>query len=125
MKSSLRKVLAESYVAPIAIAILMARAIVGAVEGLALPAAYGILSAVKFVMNAVTEREMPYIHGLDIAGLVIVTKNIDSLEAAVACAIAAWLVARLVYGTGPIRCLRRMVGDTRGMNAASLEKSAS
>jgi hypothetical protein len=125
MKSSLRKILAESYVAPIAIAILVARAIVGMAAGLAPPIGYGIFSAVVFVSNAITEREIPSTPRIDFASLVILTKNMSSLEDAVACAIAAWLLARLVYGTGPIRCLRAAWPELCGRtNASSLEKSS-
>ena len=125
MKSSLRSVLAESYVAPIAIAILMARAVAGTFEGLALPIGYGAFNAIVFVLDLVKEREMPSTPRLGVADLVIVLKNMESLEVAAACAIAAWLLARLVYGSGPIRCLRAAWSEIRGgLYAASLEKSA-
>jgi hypothetical protein len=126
LKSSLREVLAESYVAPIAIAILMGRSIVGLIDGLALPVGYGIFSAIVFVMDAVGEREMPLIpHGLDIASLVLFTKNISSLEGAATCVLAAWLFARLVYGKGPIQCLRAAWSELPWrLNAPSIEKGA-
>jgi hypothetical protein len=125
VKTSLRNVLAESHVAPIAIAILMARAIVGMVDGLALPIGSGIFSAVVFVLAAITEREMPSAPRLDFTGLLVLTKNIGSSEVAATCAIAAWLLARLVFGTGPIRFLRTACSEIRGgLYAASLEKSA-
>lgn len=115
MKTSLRRVLAESHVAPIAIAILIARAIVGMIDGLALPVGHGILSAVAFVMNAVTERELPYIpHGLDGADLLLFFKSISKIEEAATCAVASWLLSRLVYGQGPIRCLRATWSEMRG-----------
>jgi hypothetical protein len=125
VENSLRKVLAESYIAPVAIAILMARAIIGVVEGLALPVGYEIYSGIVFVLNAVTEREMPSTPRMGVADLVIVLKNMESLEVATACAIASWLLARLVFGQGPMKCMRVAWPEIRGrLNAASLEKSA-
>jgi hypothetical protein len=126
VKTLLRRILAESYVAPIAIAILMGRAVVGAIDGFAIPVGYGIVSSIEFVVVAVGEREMPFIPDrLDIADLLFFSKSISTLESAATCAIAAWVLARLVYGLGPIRSLRMAWPELRGrLNAESLEKSS-
>ena len=81
MKSSFRKVLAESYVAPIAIAILLARVLIGTIDGLALPIGDGIVSAIVLVIDAVGEREMPYIpHRLDVFDLLLLSKGIGKIR---------------------------------------------
>jgi UDP-N-acetylmuramyl pentapeptide phosphotransferase/UDP-N-acetylglucosamine-1-phosphate transferase len=104
---SLRKVLADSHVAPIAIALLMAWSLIDGIDGLAPPVFYAILCAVLFVITAVTEREMPYspfrLHGYD---FLVLSQCLPHLLNAVTYAAAAWLLSQWVYGQGPIRSLR-------------------
>ena len=126
MKASLGKVLADSHIASIAIALLMARSLMEGIDGLALPVGYVIFSAVVFLLTAVTEREMPYISPhLDAFHLLVLWRSLPHLETAATCAIAAWLLARWVYGQGPIRFLRTEWSELPGRsNPSSIENSA-
>ena len=126
MKASLRKVLADSHVAAIAIALLMAWSLMEGIEGLTLPVGYGILNAIIFLLTAATEREIPYISPhLDGFDLLILSWSLLHLERAATCALAAWLLARWVYGQGPIRCLCAAWSELpRRSNASSIENSA-
>ena len=126
MKASLRKVLADSHIAAIAIALLMARSLIEGIDGLALPVGYGILGAILFLLTAVAEREMPYFSPhLDGFDLVVLSRSLPHLERAATCALAAWLLARWVYGQGPILCLRAVWSKLpRRSNASSIENSA-
>jgi len=126
VKASLRKVLADSHVAAIAIALLLAQSLIEGIDAFALPVAYGVFSAIVFVLNTVTEREFPNIsspfHGAD---LLILSERLPHLVRATAYAIAAWLLARWVYGQGPIHCLRAAWSELpRRSNASSIENSA-
>lgn len=97
MKASLGKVLADSHIASIAIALLMARSLMEGIDGLALPVGYGVFSAPVFLLTAVTEREMPYISPhLDAFHLLVLCRSLSLLKTAATCAIAAWLLARWV-----------------------------
>jgi len=126
VKASLRKALADSHVAAIAIALLLAWSSMEAVEGCALPVGYGIVDAIGFLLNAVIDREIPHFSPrLDTFDLWFLSRSLPHLETAATCAIAAWLLARWVYGQGPIRCLRTAWSELpRRSNASSIENSA-
>jgi hypothetical protein len=103
VKTDLRKVLAESHVAAIAIAVLLCWSVGAALQGIMAP----LFSAAEYLAIAVTIRGGPSVgpdffrsHALQIAAAAYV------LNAAVDFA-AAWLLARWVYGDGPFTVLRR------------------
>jgi hypothetical protein len=104
---SLRKVLADSHVAPVAIALLMGWSLVEGIDGLTPPIFYAIVGAILFLATAVAEREMPSnpfrLNGYD---LLIISQYLPHLVNGATYAAAAWLLSQWVYGQGPIRCLR-------------------
>jgi len=126
VKTLLRKVLADSYVAPIAFAILIARAIVEIVAALATPIRLMTVNPILFVIIWVSERELPSTSILgDRADLFLLIDSIPNLCRALAFAVAAWVLSRLIYGRGPVQSLR-YVGTqfSRRMNASSNEGGA-
>lgn len=126
MKDSLRRVLVDSHVAPIAITLLLARSVFEGIDGLTPPIAYSILGATIFLITAVTERELPQI-SLSLSGpdLFILLKGLPHLVDAASCAFAAWLLSRWVYGQGPLCSLRIAWSQRpRRSNASSLEDGA-
>ena len=125
MKDSLRRVLSDSHVAPIAITLLLARSFFEGIDGLTPPMAYSILGAAIFLIVAVTERELPLISpSLSGTDLLLLSEGLPHLANAAACACAAWLLSRWVYGQGPLRSLRNAWSErSRRSNASSLKDS--
>jgi hypothetical protein len=98
VRPSLRKVLAESYVAAVAIAVLLLWTIVSVVRALG-PL---VLSGVSFFVRALAIRGIPtYSEGYWL-GLALKSGN---LLDAVFFLIPAWLLSRWVYETSPFKGL--------------------
>jgi hypothetical protein len=126
VKTSLRRVLDDSHVAPIAIALLLARSLFEVIGGLAPPIGYSILGAIWFLILTVTEREFPLISpGLSGPDLLILSESISHLARAAEYAFAAWLLSRWVYGQGPLRSLLVAWSKRRRSNASSFEGGTS
>jgi hypothetical protein len=126
VKTSLRTILAESHVAPIAIAILMAQAIVEIFVGLATPIRLMLVNPTVFFILWISERELPSTSILgDRADLFLLIDSIPNLFYSLAFAVAAWVLSRLIYGRGPIESLRYVGSQfSRRMNASSNEGGA-
>jgi hypothetical protein len=105
VQASLRKVLIDSYVAAVAIAVLIFFSldfVAKAVFALWEPA----LGAVLFLITAVTIRDIPYIsRTLDPLTRHYLLTVLSNILLALANLSAAWLIFRWIYGTGPLRSL--------------------
>jgi hypothetical protein len=106
MKTPLRKVLAESHVAAIAIAILLFVALGNLFGALREPVYRAVLFLITFAITAIGERELPYIsHGLDLEkAFMLLTLFIGFFRAVVAL-VGACLLSYWTYGVGPLRSL--------------------
>ena len=104
MKPSLRRVLADSHIAAIAIAIIL----LSALARIGSAALRPLMSAVWFIVNAIAIQDIPYIS----PGLTVVDRTNWAIDiwyafAAPLLVAAAWALSRWAYGAGPIRTLRR------------------
>lgn len=126
MKSTLRKVLADSHVAPIAITLLLARCFNEVIFGSILPIAYSILGAITFLMTAIAEREFPlFSSSFGGSFLMRLSEGLFHLISAATCTAAAWLLSKWVYGLGPLPSLQIAWSErARRSNASSLEDGA-
>jgi cation transporter-like permease len=109
--ASLRKVLIDSHVAAVAIAVLIffsAESVTRAVFVLKDPA----FRLVYWLIEAVAIRDIPYIpRTLDPNTFLMLLCSISYFLFAMTQIAAAWLLSRWVYGTGPLRVL----GNYRGI----------
>lgn len=104
MGPSVRKVLADSHVTAIAIALLLLISFANACRAVWIPLAW----ALGFVFNAVAIVGVPYYStSLTIADRVSLDKRIPDLFTAVLGFAAACLLSAWVYGAGPVPSLRR------------------
>jgi hypothetical protein len=105
VQASLRKVLIDSHVAAVTIAVLIFNSfysIVKAVSALWRPA----FTAVMFLITAVTIRGIPSIYRiLDPLNRLNLLAAHFRILIAFAILAAAWLLSRWIYGTGPLRAL--------------------
>ena len=102
MKGRLRKVLADSHVAAVTIAVLLMWALDATFRGLWDPA-YDLGA---FVLTGLAIRDIPYVSPtLTVADRLMLITTGYFLYSAVICFLAAWLLSRWVYGMGPIRIL--------------------
>jgi len=102
MQTSLRKVLVDSHVAAITIAVLIFIAVGNLYSAIGYPA----LRGVQFLITAIGESELPYIpHRLDLGTFFEYLGPLTGLLHAVVAFGGAWLVSHWVYGVGPLRAL--------------------
>ncbi|HEV2484412.1 MAG TPA: hypothetical protein VGT08_02680 [Terracidiphilus sp.] len=104
MQATLRKVLIDSHVAAIAIAVLLAGAIEFVFIALFDPAS----RVLSFLTIAVATNSPPYIpRTVDYAARnVSLQASLFDLSVALNNLACAWLISRWAYGTGPMRILR-------------------
>lgn len=104
MKPSLRKTLADYHVSAVAIAVLLFWALYWGFTALWSPLAH----AAGFLFRAVAILGIPFgsftYTGAD---RLMFTTTLAFLFNAFVCLAAAWLLSRWVYGTGPLRSLRK------------------
>lgn len=102
MKRSLRAILGESYIAALAIAVLLFWSL-----ELVFWVLWGPLyRAAEFVFTAVAILGIPYSSpGLTIQDWRMVLITVSNLYGALAFFAAAWILSRWVYGMGPLRAL--------------------
>ena len=104
VKSSFRKILADSHVATVAIAVLLLWSLDSAMWALWNP----VSRATKFLFTAVAILDIPYftpaLTGEDRITLFI---SFSYLLNSFVCMAAAWLLSRWVYGIGPLRCMSK------------------
>jgi hypothetical protein len=103
MKPSLRKILGDSHIAAIAIAVLLFWSLGAVMQGLVGP----LSGAALFIVTAISVRGMPYSGGLDFANRYMLVVTCFSLFSALFTLGAAWLLSKWVYGEGPLRGLSR------------------
>lgn len=98
----MRRTLAESHVAAVSIAILLLWAIVAIAEAIWEP----LSRLLNFALNAVLILDIPYhatgFTAQDSLSVVVVGTG---LLVALACLIAAWVLAKWIYGRGPLAVL--------------------
>jgi hypothetical protein len=103
VKPSLRKILADSHIPAVAITVLLLWSLNSGLKALLRP----FLRAVDFLSTAVAIRGVPYAYPNSIQDRVMVTGTLLYLFDAIVSLFAAWLLARWVYGMGPLRCLNQ------------------
>lgn len=102
MPSALRKVLIESHVAAIAVAVLIFFSVAQIINAVWMPALY----AVYFLLTAIAIRIIPYLpNSPDVITRQTWLNSFINLFSALASLAAAWALSRQVYGTGPLRML--------------------
>ena len=102
MKGRLRRVLADSHVAAVAIAALLMWALDATFRGLWDP----FYDLVAFVFTGIAIRDIPYISPTPtVADRLMLIKTGYFAYIAIVCLLGAWLLSRWVYGMGPLRCL--------------------
>jgi len=104
MERSLRRVLADSYVAAVAIAVLLLWSLDSAFRGLWDP----VYRLGVFLLTAIAIRDIPYLPPTPTAAdhFMLISSSYF-LYSAIASLSAAWLLSRWVYGTGPLCSLAR------------------
>jgi hypothetical protein len=104
VRPSLRETLADTHIAAVTIAVLLAWTLDGAFRAL-----WGPLSSVAgFLFTGVAVLDIPYVPpGLSRAGRLIVVTTFLYLSGAIISLSAAWLLSRWVFGVGPLRSLSR------------------
>ena len=111
MRNRLRQVLADSYVAAVAIAVLLIWVVDATFRGLWDPA----YKLCEFVVTAIAIWDVPYISPtLTVADRLMWIMTGYFVYSAVVCSLAAWLLSQWVYGMGPLRslmtCGRKLIG---------------
>ena len=102
VKYSLRKILADSHVAAIAIAVLLFWSLDSAFRALLFP----LFRAVTFLFTAVAILDIPYFsRTLTFIDSVTLLVTFSNLFSSLVCLTAAGLLSRWVYGLGPLRSL--------------------
>ncbi len=115
MKSSLRVILIESHVAAVAIAVLLFGAFVCWFEGLSGP----FERVATYSFTAIAILDIPYSsHGVTTQDRFMLETTALLFLATLANLGAAWLLARWVYGVGPINALTKHRSDLRRRNFA-------
>lgn len=101
MPSSLRKVLVDSHVAAIMIAILLFLSL----EGFYITAFQVLNRLVLFIQLAANHQTSNILQKLEMRDPGMLPATISSLVGALAIVFSAWLLSRWVYGVGPLRSL--------------------
>jgi hypothetical protein len=105
---SLRKVLADSHVAAVAIALLLLWTFDSAFRGLWDP----VYRAVVFVFTAIAIWDIPYFSFTTVDRLMLI-RTCYFLYSAIATLAAASLLSRWVYGRGPVAILVVCISNLR------------
>jgi hypothetical protein len=104
VKTSLREILADSYVSAVAIGVLLYWSLYWGFTALWNPLA----RAASFLFTAVAILDIPYFSSaFTSADRLRLTTTLTFLFNAFVCFAAAWLLSRWVYGTGPLRSLSK------------------
>jgi hypothetical protein len=103
VRPTLREILAESHISAVAIALLLLWSIISAFRTLLGPS----LQVAEYLFTAAAIRDIPFAGPFNFADRVMLFVRIEYLFNAFANFSAAWLLARWVYGEGPLRCLSR------------------
>jgi hypothetical protein len=103
VKPNLRQILAESHISAVAIAVLLLWSMVFAFRALLVPS----LQVTEYLFTAAAIRAIPFASPFTSADRVMLFVRIEYLFNTLANFSAAWLLARWVYGEGPLRCFGR------------------
>ena len=109
MQRSLREALAESHVAAVAIVVLLMTALDAVFQVIFSPLS---VSIINFLFTAIAILGAP---SITFADPFLLTSAAIYLSGAIVSFLAAWLLSRWVFGTGPLGTLRSYRGKfTRG-----------
>ena len=103
VKPPLRNILAESHISAITIAVLLFWSLNAAFHALWSP----LFRVAKYLFTAVAILGIPYSGTITFEDRVMLFATISYLFSALVSFAAAWLLARWVYGDGPLRSLSR------------------
>lgn len=104
MNRSFRKVLAESHVAAVAIAVLLAWSLHYGFLALWVP----LFRVIAYVFTAVAILDFPYVSpGFNAKDRFDLILACEYLYVTVISLSAAWILSQWVYDTGPFRCLSK------------------
>lgn len=104
MKPSVRKILADSHVATVAVALLLLFSLINLFHALARPS----VQLAEFLITAIAILGVPSgSWPLTTADWIMLTPSFFYLYSFAVTLAAAWLLSRWVYGAGPIRSLSR------------------
>jgi hypothetical protein len=113
MKPSLRGVLIDSHVAAIAIAVLLVWSLEGGFQALCTL----LWPVVTYLLTAVAIFGIPY-HNFTTEDRYVLVTAVSYLLGALSNLAAAWALAYLVYGLGPMRSLAKHYANLSGRNFA-------
>lgn len=113
MKRSLREILAESHIAPVAIAVMLLWTLTSAASAVGIP----FYEVAEYAVTAVAILGIPYSsHSWNFADWFMFLSTVFGLYGALVSLAGAWFLSRWVYGFGPFRalieCRSRLVGRT-------------
>jgi hypothetical protein len=104
VRSSLRKILADSHVAAVSIAVLLLWSLASGLRGLSDP----FWRAASFVFTAVAILDIPFIpRTLGTTDQLYLIADSEYIFYALIYLAAAWILSRWVYGLGPLRSLSK------------------
>ena len=103
MKPPLRTTLAESHISAITIVVLLLWSLGSAFQALWAP----FFRVAEYLFTAVAIRDIPFAGPFTFADRVMLFVRIQYVFSALVSFAAAWLLARWVYGEGPLRSLSR------------------
>ena len=104
----------DSKVPAVSIGLLTCWSIYAAFEALWTP----FFRVLNFLVEAVAIMDIPYFaKPIDLVDRFLLVQSLSYVFATVASYTGAWLLARLVYGDGPIGILKKLMVDLRGEHA--------
>jgi hypothetical protein len=103
VKPTLREILAKSHISAIAIAVLL----LWSLNSAFLPLWGPSFRVAEYLITAIAIRDIPFAGPFAFADRVMLFVLIQSLFSAFVSFAAAWLLARWVYGEGPVRSLSK------------------
>jgi hypothetical protein len=104
VKLSFRRVLADSHVAAVAIALLLLWSLDAVFSALWPP----LFRALQFAFTAIAILDIPYFsRTFTVADWSMLTIGLAYLYSSVVSLSVAWLLSKCIYGTGPLRALAR------------------
>jgi hypothetical protein len=107
----------ESHIAAVAIALLLVWAVAALVSGLWYP----VYRIVSYIIEAIAILDIPSssVFMLDMTeGLVVLAMSLTYVVFAFFYVLAAWIIARWIYGTMPLRVLTKYASKIRAKNYA-------
>jgi hypothetical protein len=103
VRHTLREILAESHISAVTIVVLLLWSIISVFRASIWPS----IRIAEYLLTAVAIRGIPFAGPFSFADRALLLVRVEHLFYAFADFSAAWLLARWVYGEGPLRCLSR------------------